>query len=352
MHRRDFLHPARLLRPAGTIIGALDEARTLVKAPPQTSDDAVLLRFARRAMATIFEVILPFGTPHAQHIADDALDLIDALEAQLTVYRAESEVSQLNQNAAKRAIAVEAELFRLLELSQELSTQTGGAFDITIGALVKAWGFYRRAGRVPSSEELRSVRGKIGMRHLQFDTPSQTVRFLRPGLEINLASIGKGHALDRAVRLLRSKWKVPSALVHGGHSSVFAVGSEPGSDEGWSVGLLDPFDASKRLAVLRLKDRGMGTSAATYQHLEYQGRRLPHLLDPRTCWPAEEMLLATVTAPTAAVADALATAFFVRGVEQARAYCADHPDIGAILLPKAERPQIVVLGRAVAERTA
>ena len=90
----------------------------------------------------------------------------------------------------------------------------------------------------------------------------------------------------------------------------------------------------------------MGTSAATYQHLEYQGRHLPHLLDPRTAWPAEDMLQATVTAPTAAVADALATAFFVLGVDQTRAYCASHPDIGAILSTKLPAlPSPVILGR-------
>ena len=82
-------------------------------------------------------------------------------------------------------------------LSQELSNQTGGAFDITVGALVKAWGFYRRAGHVPAPEELEAVRGRIGMRHLHLDLEKQSIRFMRPGLEINLASIGKGYALDR-----------------------------------------------------------------------------------------------------------------------------------------------------------
>jgi thiamine biosynthesis lipoprotein len=93
----------------------------------------------------------------------------------------------------------------------------------------------------------------------------------------------------------------------------------------------------------------MGTSAATYQNLEYQGRRLPHLLDPRTCWPAEGMLQATVTAPSAAEADALATAFFILGVDKAREYCTTHPNIGAVLLPATPERRIVVLGQAIEE---
>lgn len=349
MNRRDFLQPRNLLRPAGSIVEALDEIRGLVEDVPAEVQDAVFLRFARRAMATTFEVILPFGMPNAQIIGEDSLDLIDALEAQLTVYRDDSEVSRLNQGASSQPMPVEPGLFQLLTLAQELSEQTGGAFDITVGALIKAWGFYRRAGRVPLPEEVQSVRAKIGARHMRLDAAGRTLQFLRPGLEINLGSIGKGYALDCLVALLRECWRVPAALVHGGHSSVYALGSEPGSTGGWSVGLLDPDDPHKRVAMLRLLDRGMGTSAATYQHLEYQGRKLPHILDPRTCWPAEGMLMTTVTAPTAAVADALATAFFILGVDKARAYCATHPEIGALLLPNTPDRALIVMGRSLQE---
>lgn len=349
MHRRDFLQPHNLLRPASQILEALDEVSTLIEEAPASSEDALLLRCARPAMATTFEVILPFGTPGAQVSAASALDLIDTLETQLTVYRDDSEVSRLNQGAERAPMVVEAGLFHLLAMAQQVAEDTGGAFDITVGALIKAWGFYRRAGRVPRPAELQSVRGKVGRRQLRLDHAHQTVRFLRPGLEINLGSIGKGYALDCVIAQLRTAWNVPTALVHGGHSSVYALGSEPGSDHGWSVGLLDPEDSHKRLGVLYLLNRGMGTSAATYQHLEYQGRRLPHILDPRTCWPAEGMLMATVTAPTAAVADALATAFFILGVDKASAYCAAHPDIGAVLVPNLPERKLVVLGRALQE---
>jgi thiamine biosynthesis lipoprotein len=347
MNRRDFLHLRNLLRPAGHLAGAVDEVRALVEETP--GNDIVLLRFARRAMATTFEVILPFGTPAAQDIGEAALNLVDQFESQLTVYRDDSEVSRLNQNAHREPVPVESGLFQLLVQCRHLTEETGGAFDITVGALIKAWGFYRRAGHVPSREELQAVRAKIGMCHLLLEPGQETVRFQRPGLEINLGSIGKGHALDGVSAQLRDEWNVPAALLHGGHSSIYALGSEPGGTRGWPAGLLDPDDAQKRLAVLRLLDRGMGTSAATYQHLEYQGRTLPHLLDPRTSWPAEGMLMATATAPGAALADALATAFFILGVERTRAYCATHPDIGAVLLPNTPERKLVVMGRALGE---
>src|SRR5262249_19567172 len=156
---------------------------------------------ARRAMATTFEIIAPFGTPDVQRMAEAVLDRVDALEDQLTVYREDSEVSRLNRLAFHSPVAVEENLSDLLILSQELHRQTEGAFDIAVGALIKAWGFYRRAGRVPEPAELAALRERIGMQHLVLDGETKSVAFVHPGIEINLGSIGKGFALDIVGRL-------------------------------------------------------------------------------------------------------------------------------------------------------
>ena len=340
MHRREFLHPKQLAGAVAQVLDAVQELRSLER---ELADDAVLLRFSRQAMATTFEVIFPFGTRDAQSLADAALDEIDRLEAQLTVYRDNSEISRLNAEAARAPVVVQDNLFHLLGRAQHLHQQTEGAFDVAVGALIKAWGFYLRKGQVPTDEERAAALGRSGMQHVQLDAERRSVTFARPGVEINLGSIGKGYALDQVVRLLHRARRVKNMLVHGGHSSVFALGSEPGSRTGWSIGLLDPDDPSRRLAVLRLHNRGLGASAATYQHFMHQGRKLGHILDPRTGWPAEGMRLAAVTAPTAAEADALATAFFILGVDRAQAYCDTHPQIGAILAPDRN---LVILGRA------
>src|SRR5262249_42587733 len=162
---------------------------------------------------------------------------------------------------------------------------------------------------------------RVGMRHVVLDPEQRKVRFLKPGLEINLGSIGKGYALDRAAERLRRQGDLPSALLHGGQSSVYAIGTEPGEARGWAVGLQHPWSPGQQVAVVRLNDRALGTSAATFQHLEHNGRKLGHILAPRTGWPAVGLASASVVATTAAQADALATAFFILGVEQARAYC-------------------------------
>lgn len=341
MDRRDFLQPAQLAKAAGHVLGALDDA------PPAAPvlEEASLLRFSRRAMATTFEVLLPFATPDALSLAESALDEINRLEDQLTVFHDSSEISRINRLAFEQAVTVEDKLFGLLTLAGRLSAETAGAFDIATGALTKAWGFFRRQGRVASAEERADVRQRVGMQHVLLDAERRTIRFLRRGLEINLGSIGKGYALDRAAELLRHSSAVTSALLHGGHSSVYALGSMPGDRCGWPVGIRHPWQ-ERRLAVLRLCDRAVGTSAATFQHLEYNGRKLGHILDPRTGWPAEGLASATAIAPSAAEADALATAFFILGPDETRAYCQSHPGIGAFLLPAGADAEPVILGLA------
>jgi thiamine biosynthesis lipoprotein len=283
-------------------------------------------------MATQFDVILPWGTPRADDAASDALALVDRLEAQLTVYRDNSEISRLNRVAAQAPVPVESRLFELLELARRISDATSWAFDITTGPLIKAWGFYRRDGRVPSNEELSAAMQTVGMAHVQLREPDHEVRFDRPGVEINLGSIGKGYALDRAAELLRDRWKIDSALLDAGTSSVLAIGSPPNRPDGWVVGLKHPWQP-RRIARIRLRDRALATSGATHQHFDYNGRKLGHVLDPRSGWPAEGIALAAALAPTAAEADALATAFYVLGIDGARRYCADHPAVAALLLP-------------------
>lgn len=341
MNRRDFLHPGHLANTAGELLGLLSEPQS--ENDRDEKDDIALLRFSRRAMATTFEVIFPFGTVRATQAAEAALEEIDRIEDQLTVYRETSEVSRLNRLAAAQPVSVSENLFQLLAQSALLTEQTEGAFDVATGALIKAWGFHRRLGRVPNAPERADVADQTGMKNVLLDSKNRMVRFLKPGVEINFGSIGKGYALDQAAERMRTHG-IRNALLHGGHSSVCAIGTGPERGRGWPVGIRHPWKPDQRLATVRLKDRALGTSAATFQHLEHAGRKLGHILDPRTCWPAESMASASVVAPTAALADALATAFFILGVDKARLYCENHPEIAAVLLSAEESAQPVVVG--------
>ncbi len=160
-----------------------------------------------------------------------------------------------------------------------------------------------------------------------------TVAFDREGIRINLGSIGKGYAIDRAIELIRGHSLVDSALVHGGRSSLFALGSPPGQFGGrWEIALRNPFEPEKPLGILRLRNRGLGTSGAAFQQFVVDGKVYGHIIDPRSGEPAAGPASVTVLRPSAAMADALSTAFYLLGPEAAAVYAAEHPEVGVVIV--------------------
>jgi thiamine biosynthesis lipoprotein len=230
-------------------------------------------------------------------------------------------------------VPVEPRLLEILRLAQRIHAETAGAYDITSTPLWRAWGFARREGRVPTPEQLAEARRYVGGKFVEIDPQARTVRFLQPGMELNLGSIGKGYALDRAAERLLAAG-VGDFLLHGGQSSVLARGSRRSGTgrDGWTVGIHDPLRRGRRIGRLRLRDRALGTSGSANQSFRHGGRRYAHILDPRTGWPAEGVWSATVLAPTAAEADALSTAFFVMGADAAFRYCRTRPELAAVLV--------------------
>ena len=308
-----------------------------------STPSAHLLKFSRRAMACQFEFFLS-GDAAGQDVdeAMAALDLVDVLEDQLTVYRDTSEICRLNRTASARAVAVEPRLFELLCRAKQIYADTDGAFDISAGPLSKVWGFFRRDGQIPGGKDLDAALQYVGSRHLQLDAQRYEVRFGLSQMEVNLGGIGKGYALDRAGELLQNAG-VERFLLHGGQSSVIAAGNRNGdelSDSGWSVGIRHPQRPDRRLIEVRLQNRALGTSGAANQYFHHHGKRYGHVLDPRTGWPVEGLLSATAITSGAADADALSTAFHVMGLKQTAEYCAQRPDVAAILIAPAEAGEV------------
>jgi thiamine biosynthesis lipoprotein len=299
-------------------------------------------------MGSYFEVRLPSSTPGAVDLACRALDLIDALEAQMTVYRDDSEVSRLSATAHLQPVEVEPRLFALLELAVTLNRETAGAYDVTAGALSEAWGFTKGPKRVPDADCLAAALARTGSHHLRLDTARRRVAFDVEGVRINLGSIGKGYAIDRAVELVREYWWPTSALIHGGRSSLFALGSPPGRfGARWEIALRNPFRPEAPLGAVRLHDRALGTSGSAFQQFECDGRVYGHLIDPRTGIPPLGPASVTVLAPTAALADALSTAFFLLGADAAAAYTEAHPGIGVLFVERGESdstPKLTLIG--------
>lgn len=286
------------------------------------------------AMACEFEVLLnrhqyAHGIEHAR----DSLRVVHDLEKMFSIYRPLSDFSTVNRWGHQRPVAVRVDVARLLLLSQEISRQTGGAFDITAGSLSEVWGFSRRQGRKPDEEELVRALGLVGWDKFNVDEVASTIRIEREGVRLNPGAIGKGYALDRVANQMLDVG-VEHFLIHGGRSSVLARGTRHDLTvrDGWWIALAHPLRWEEKLGRIRITNRALGTSGAGKQFFHYQGVRYSHVIDPRTGWPAQGVLSATALCRSGALADALATAFMVMGVESTREFCRRHPSASAILV--------------------
>ncbi len=333
-HRRDFLRGKSAVDAVADAADAvLDAAAGAPFTPLSQAGESYLVHLARQAMACQFEVFLNVGQyPNGTETALVALDLVDQLEDQLSAYREHSEVSRMNRTAFDQAVPVEPRLFELLVEAVQHHADTSGAYDITAHPLSRVWGFADRRGKIPTQEELEAALLCVGSQHLQFNREARTIRFSKPGLGINLGSIGKGYALDRCAEVFEAA-AIRDFLLHGGNSSVLARGARRGgSDEsGWLIGLRNPLRPERRWGEIRLRDRALATSGSGTQFFIHQGQRYGHILDPRTGWPANQVLSVTVIAPTAREADALSTAFYVLGPDAAAEFCAANPSIAAVI---------------------
>lgn len=285
---------------------------------------------AHHAMATRFEIVLHGDRPIAlRAAAEAAFDEIDRLEEQLSLYRSSSELNSLNFRAAFEPIRVEPALFELLRKAREIHNATLGAFDITIAPLMRCWGFLGDSGRWPEPDEVAQALLCVGMHRVFLDESARSVRFEHPGVMLDLGSIGKGYALERAVMALRDAG-VESALIHGGTSTVCAIGHPPDA-AAWNIAIEHPSVAARGsfsvaakqggpltgrdavLAVVPLRDESLSVSAVWGKGFERDGRIYGHIIDPRTGVPADGALLACVTLPSATESDALSTALLTLG---------------------------------------
>src|SRR5262249_13113176 len=299
------------------------------------------LHVSRSAMACRFEITVPSSTRNGSQLAIKALDLLEPIEQQLSVFRDNSEISFINRNASSRDVVVDDALFSFLLQCRDLSRRTVGAFDITSAPLTECWGFLKRQNRIPADSELEKVRENVGAESLIFlNVRTRSIRFRREGVKINLGSIGKGYALDRIAGLIRKN--MPSALLNAGSSSLLAIGGGGLGHRGWTVGIRHPLNTHARLAVLKLRDCAMSTSGSEEQYFEHEGKRYGHVIDPRTGRPAEGVAGVTVVAQSAALSDALSTAFFVGGCQLARDYCDENPGTLAVILESGSRKPLVI----------
>lgn len=272
------------------------------------------------AMATRFELILAGDDPARLRAAgEEALQEIRRIEGQLSRYRPASAIAWINAAAGGEPVRVDPRVLALLRRCAELSLLTDGAFDITVGPLLRAWGFVGGSGAAPEPRALARARDLVGMEQVDLDAAACTVRLARAGMELDLGAVGKGYAVDCAVAVLEEHG-VPSALLHGGTSSVHVLGSDTGAAP-WRIAWRVP-GAADRLRTLTAARRALSVSAPHGKAFVLGGRLMGHVLDPRAGAPAAAAVSACVVGPSSTVCDALSTALLVRG-EGERGWLAD-----------------------------
>ncbi|UCF42530.1 MAG: FAD:protein FMN transferase [Planctomycetota bacterium] len=283
-------------------------------------------KFSHEAMATTFEIFtLHSDSRYTEQAAWAAFDELDRLEAELSRFVENSDISQINNLTTNQSLTVGPDTFECLELCIRLYAETKGAFDITIGYLMDCWLDEGKTLRNPSDEQLDSARRCTGMGLLELDGAAVAVRLLGEAVKIDLGGVGKGYAVDKMAELL-SEWGVDTALIHAGYSSVLALGSPPHA-KGWPVTMSNPADRRQTLALLYLCDRALGGSGLQ------KGR---HIIDPRAARPVDDNLAAWACAGDAATADALSTAFMVMSADEVKQHCLGHSDTLAMVITEGQ----------------
>src|SRR5215813_6792831 len=246
-----------------------------------------------------------------------ALDEVDRIDRLMSNYKNDSELSRVNREAAKAPVKVDHELFDFIAECLRYSRESEGAFDITVGPLMKAWGFFRGEGRMPGEAELAEARSRVGYRRVILNRKDGTIYFDRAGVELDLGGIAKGYAVDRAVAVLK-RYGVTSALLSAGGSTIYALGSPPGKPA-WEIEVQDPVERDKIATRVRLKDRALSVSGSYEKFFELNGERYSHIMDPSTGRPVQGVLSVVVITGDGVSGDALDNVFYVFGAERGRA---------------------------------
>ncbi len=247
---------------------------------------------------------------------NDYIDLavaeIQRIEKLISSWDANSETSAINKNAGIQPVKVSPELFALIERAIRISELTDGAFDISYASMDRIWHFDGSMTAMPSEATIAASVAKVGYKNIVLDKAASTVFLQKEGMKIGFGAIGKGYAADKAKALLMSKGVSAGIINASGDMNTW--GKQPEGSY-WKVAITNPMNKDKAFALLPIKNGAVVTSGDYEKYVQFNGIRYTHIIDPRTGYPAHGIISATVFAPKAELADALATSVFVMGID-------------------------------------
>jgi thiamine biosynthesis lipoprotein len=271
--------------------------------------------FTEPHMGTRFQIIVYApDEATAKRATREAFDRIATLDGIMSDYRPTSELMHLCRKAGGDPVRVSEKLFFVLAKAQEVSRLSDGAFDVSVGPIVRLWRRARRTQRMPDPQELEQARQLVGYRNIELDEKARTVRLKKPGMLLDLGGIAKGYAADEAQAVL-ARHKITRALVAAGGD--IAVSGPPPDAPGWKIGIAPLEDPEKKPSrYLILHDAALSTSGDAEQHVIIDGKRYSHIVDPRTGIGLVGRLSVTVVARRGITADSMTKVVSVLGPER------------------------------------
>jgi len=304
-------------------------------APPERFE------FTSKHMGTTFRIVLyAEDKATAKQAADAAFARVAQLDGIMSDYKKDSELMLLCKQFANeigQPVRVSDDLFFVLQKAEELSKQSDGAFDVTVGPVVQLWRIARRTQELPDPKEFADARAKVGYKKVKLDPHKKTVQLLTPGMQLDLGGIAKGYAADEALKLLRDKFGIKQALVAA--SGDIACGDAPPGKTGWQVEIA-PIAKSQKPRLLTLANSAVSTSGDLEQFVQIGGVRYSHVLDPKTGLGLTGRRSVTVIAPKGITADSMTKAVSVLPPEQAIKLVEATPGAACyiVILDKNEKP--------------
>ncbi|QIA08783.1 FAD:protein FMN transferase [Draconibacterium halophilum] len=266
-----------------------------------------------KLMGSRFDItVVATNEQEGNEYIDLAVSEIKRIEKLISSWDANSETSAINNNAGVQPVKVSPELFALIERAIRISELTDGAFDISYASMDRIWQFDGSMTVMPSEETIAASVAKVGFKNIVLDKSASTVFLKKEGMKIGFGAIGKGYAADKAKALLMEKGVSAGIINASGDMNTW--GKQPDGTY-WKVAITNPMNKDKAFALLPIKNSAVVTSGDYEKFVKFNGIRYTHIIDPRTGYPAHGIISATVFAPKAELADALATSVFVMGID-------------------------------------
>ncbi len=280
------------------------------------------------AMDTIMEMTIYHE--NGEQLLTDAEQEIRRLERLFSVTMENSEISQLNESAGIAPVHISDDTMHILQTAQQIHQQTNGNYDMTVAPIVQLWGFTKDTHHVPEQEEISQLLSLVWANGVQISEDTKTAYLSKSGMSVDLGGIAKGYTSDAVAALLRDKGVTSALLWLGGNISL--IGNKPDGTP-WKIAVENPTDPSDYVGLLEVSDCSVITSGGYQRYFEQDGKRYHHIIDPATGYPSQSDLLSvTIVSKNGTKADALSTALFVMGLEDALAFWRQNTDFEAVFV--------------------